>query len=133
MVDLPNSVVVLVIHILTPKIKREEKTFTCLTQTGESSSSHFNLGYMCTWAPLGQWVRSEQHAIMTSWCRGQSHATDKGQDCELRDKGLLKIQAAAATKNKETDLGVLRLFEEGRSVKTSGQTRTRQHEKNKTT
>ena len=35
---LPHSVVVLVIHILTPKIKRQEETFTCLTQTGESSS-----------------------------------------------------------------------------------------------
>ena len=37
-VGLPNSVVVLVIHILTSKIKRQEETFTCLTQTGESSS-----------------------------------------------------------------------------------------------
>ena len=44
-----------------------------------------------TWAPLGQWVRSEQHAIMTSWCRGQGHARDKAQGCELRDKGPLKI------------------------------------------
>ena len=37
-VALPNSVVALVIHILTPKIKRQEKTFTCLYQTGEGSS-----------------------------------------------------------------------------------------------
>ena len=36
--DLPNSVADLVIHILTPKIKRQEETLTCLTQTGESSS-----------------------------------------------------------------------------------------------
>ena len=28
--NLPNSVVALVIRILTPKIKRQEKTFTCL-------------------------------------------------------------------------------------------------------
>ena len=38
MVDLPNSVVVLVIRILTPKIERQEETFTCLIQTGESFS-----------------------------------------------------------------------------------------------
>ena len=37
-VDLPNSVVVLVIRILTPKMERQEETFTCLIQTGESSS-----------------------------------------------------------------------------------------------
>ena len=39
---------------------------------------------------------------------------------------------AAATKNEEIDFGAQRLFKKGRSVKTSGQTRTRQHEKNKT-
>ena len=33
----------------------------------------------------------------------------------------------------EIDFGAQRLFKKGRSVKTSGQTRTRQHEKNKTT
>ena len=33
-----NSVVAFASHILTPKIKRQEETLTCLTQTGESSS-----------------------------------------------------------------------------------------------
>ena len=37
-IGLTNSVIVLVIHILTPKIKRQEETLTCLIQTGESSS-----------------------------------------------------------------------------------------------
>ena len=113
MVDLPNSVVALVIHILTPKIKREEETFTCLTQTGESSSSHFNLGYMRAWAPLGQWVRSEQHAIMTSWCRGQSHATDKAQGCELGDKGPLKILGGSCHEEQRNGLWRAASFQEG--------------------
>ena len=82
---------VLVIHILTPRIKRQEGTFTCLTQTGESSSWDLYLGYMCTWAQLGQVVLSCQDAIMMLGVEGRAHATDKVQDCELRDKGLLKI------------------------------------------